>query len=206
MKQQTLITLLIATGNKGKFAEIAAELSGLGLKFISLADLPEIPECEESGRTFEENAVQKSRYYALHFRLLTLADDSGLQVDALNGAPGVFSARYAGSPCNDQSNNEKLVKELSSIPLEKRRARFICSMALVDAEGKLLGTTEGKIEGIIIDCPRGKNGFGYDPHFFVPSLNKTTAELSREEKNKISHRGNATRKMHDLLKRVLNLI
>ncbi len=171
----------------------------MGMEYRSLKDFPVIPECEETGKSFEENAIQKARYYAACFKILTLADDSGLEVDALAGNPGVFSARYAGTPCDDQANNAKLVKDLSGVPADKRTARFRCVMALVDPNGKLLGTTEGAIEGIIIDDPRGKNGFGYDPHFFVPGLNKTTAEIPREEKNKISHRGQATRAMHDLL-------
>jgi non-canonical purine NTP pyrophosphatase (RdgB/HAM1 family) len=199
MKQKSRLCVLIATGNSGKFTEIAAELSGLGMEYRSLKDFPVVPECEETGKSFEENAVQKARYYAECFKILTLADDSGLEVDALAGAPGVYSARYAGIPCNDQANNAKLVKELTGIPAEKRSARFRCVMALVDPNGKLLGTTQGTIEGIIVDEPRGKNGFGYDPHFFVPSLKKTTAEISREHKNKISHRGQATRAMHELL-------
>ncbi|MFA5863667.1 MAG: XTP/dITP diphosphatase [Phycisphaerae bacterium] len=200
MKEKTQSMLLIATGNKGKFTEIAAELSNLGIKYISLADLPKIPECEETGQTFEDNAIQKARYYATHFNVLTIADDSGLEVDALDGNPGVMSARYAGTPCNDQANNAKLIKELTGVAHEKRTARFRCVMALVDPGGNLIGTTQGAIEGIIIDTPRGQNGFGYDPYFFVPQLSKTTAEITREEKNKISHRGQATRKMHDRLK------
>jgi non-canonical purine NTP pyrophosphatase (RdgB/HAM1 family) len=203
MKEKKQRMLLIATGNKGKFTEIAAELSSRGVEFLSLADLPKIPECEETGPTFEENAVQKARYYATHFNILTLADDSGLEVDALGGHPGVLSARYAGTPCDDLANNAKLVRELAGISNEERTARFRCVMALVDSAGNLIGTTQGAIEGIIIDTPRGQNGFGYDPHFFVPRLNKTTAEITREEKNEISHRGQATRKMHDLLKSVL---
>ena len=194
-------TILIATGNQGKFVEIAAELGGLGVRYISLKDFPPVPECEEIGLTFKDNAVDKARYYAHQFKIYTLADDSCLEVDALNGAPGVYSARYAGTPTNDQANNAKLVRELSGIPPEKRGARFRCVMALVDPDENLLGTTEGVIEGIIIDQHRGTNGFGYDPHFFVPKLGKTTAELPREEKNKISHRGQATRAMHQLLSR-----
>ena len=192
-------TLLIATGNRGKFTEISAELSGLGVRYVSLKDFPPVPECEETGQTFRENAIEKARYYARQFKVLTLADDSGLEVDALNGAPGVYSARYAGTPSNDQANNEKLVRRLTGIPPEQRSARFRCVMALVDPQGNFLGATEGTIEGVIIDQPRGTHGFGYDPHFFVPRLGKTTAELPREEKNNISHRGQATRAMHQLL-------
>lgn len=188
-------TILIATGNRGKFTEIAAELSGLGIDFLSLREFPAVPEPEETGETFQENAVQKARYYARHLHQLTLADDSGLEVDALGGRPGVYSARYAGTPCNDRANNEKLVHELAGVPQAERTARFRCAMALVDPEGNVRAASEGVIEGLIIDEPRGQNGFGYDPHFFVPELGKTTAELSREEKNAVSHRGKATRAM-----------
>ncbi len=200
------ITILIATGNKGKFNEIAAELSDLPLKCISLKDLPAVPECEETGNTFMENAVQKARYYSQRFKLYTLADDSGLEVDALGGRPGVYSARYAGEPCDDKTNNEKLIKELTGVPSEKRTARFKCAMVLVDPDGKILADGEGVIEGIIIDVARGENGFGYDPHFFVPELGKTTAEISREEKNKISHRGKATRKLKYQIANILSQI
>ena len=197
------IKLLIATSNQGKFREIAAVMASMkGIEFVSLKDYPPIAECEETGKTFEENALQKARYYAGHFHVLTLADDSGLEVDALEGRPGVYSARYAGEPCDDRANNSKLVQELAKVPAEKRGARFRCVMALVDADDRHLGTTEGSIEGVIIDQPRGQNGFGYDPHFLVPTLGRTTAELSSSEKNNISHRGQATRAMRDIISKV----
>jgi XTP/dITP diphosphohydrolase len=197
------IKLLIATGNKGKAAEIAAELAGVDdIHCLSLKDFPAVEECEETGKTFEENAILKAKYYAENFHVLTLADDSGLEVDALNGDPGVYSARYAGTPCNDLANNAKLVKSLAGVADEKRSARFRCVMAMVDANGTLLGTAQGVIEGRIIDQPRGSNGFGYDPHFFVPELGKTTAEILSAEKNKISHRGQATRAMRSLLEKL----
>jgi XTP/dITP diphosphohydrolase len=200
----TPVKLLIATGNPGKAREIAAEMAPMRqIECVSLKDLPAVPECEETGETFEENAIQKAKYYAEHFHCLTLADDSGLEVDALDRQPGVYSARYAGEPCDDQANNDKLVRELASVPSQLRSARFRCVMALVDAAGSFLGTTQGTIEGIIIDQPRGKNGFGYDPHFYLPDRDKTTAELSPEEKNRISHRGQATRAMHTLLESLI---
>jgi XTP/dITP diphosphohydrolase len=197
------IKLLIATGNKGKCSEIAAELAGVDdIQCLSLKDFPAVEECEETGKTFEENAILKAKYYAEKFHILTLADDSGLEVDALNGEPGVYSARYAGTPCNDLANNAKVVKALAGVPAEKRTARFRCVMAMVNADGELLGTASGTIEGRIVDEPRGKNGFGYDPHFFVDHLNKTTAEISSADKNKISHRGQATRAMRSLLEKL----
>ena len=204
MMTTTPIKLLIATGNAGKAREIAAEMAPMPqIECVSLKDLPEVPECEETGETFEANAIQKAKYYADHFHCLTLADDSGLEVDALNGAPGIYSARYAGTPCDDQANNDKLVLELADVPSQTRTARFRCVMALVDGAGNFLGTTQGTIEGIIIDQPRGNNGFGYDPHFYLPDRGKTTAELNPEEKNKISHRGQATRAMHTLLESLI---
>jgi XTP/dITP diphosphohydrolase len=204
MENGQTIKLLIATGNQGKFREISAELNDLGVECLSLKDFPGVPECEETGMTFSENAIQKARYYAEQFHILTLADDSGIEVDALFGLPGVKSARYAGEPCDDEANNMKLLKELQSTPPEKRQGRFRCVMAVVDAGGGLLGTTEGVIEGMILDKLRGSNGFGYDPLFLVPALGKTTAEISQEEKNKISHRGQAVRKMHELLQRLFS--
>jgi len=197
------VKLLIATGNQGKCREIAAVLSSeASIECVCLKDFPPVPECEETGLTFEENAILKAKCYAEHFHIMTLADDSGLEVDALGGRPGVYSARYAGEPCDDQANNKKLVQELIGVPAEKRTARFCCAMALADANGNILGITRGTIEGVIIDQPRGSNGFGYDPHFLVPSLGKTTAELSPKEKNDISHRGKATRAMKEVLSKL----
>lgn len=197
-------TILLATGNAGKFKEIMDELSPLGIRVLSLKDVAKVAECPETGATFFDNALQKAQYYAKASGYVTLADDSGIEVDALGGEPGVISARYAGEPCDDAANNAKLVRELAGVPMEKRTGRFRCVMVLVDADGQLLATTDGAIEGVIIDVPRGENGFGYDPHFFVPSLNKTTAEISRAEKNAISHRGKASRAMREKVKELLS--
>ncbi len=190
-----LQSILLATSNLGKFREIVAEFADVSVRLISLKDISPIQECVEDGATFEANAIKKARHFAAASGLMTLADDSGLEVDALDGAPGIISARYAGEPCDDDANNAKLVRQLAGVPDGKRQARFRCAMALVDSDGQVLITTDGVIEGRIIDVPRGKNGFGYDPHFLVVSLGKTTAELSGEEKNSISHRGQATRAM-----------
>jgi len=195
--------VLIATGNPGKFREIVAELAGAPARFLSLRDVPPIEPCEETGETFEANAREKAVYYARRSGRLALADDSGLEVDALAGRPGVLSARYAGRPCDDAANNRKLVEELHGVPAERRTARFRCAMALADPSGRILAETAGAIEGVIIDSPRGKNGFGYDPHFLVPALGRTTAELDPAHKNRISHRGQATRAMGDALRRLL---
>ena len=202
--------ILIATGNPGKFREIAAVLSEESspvpaVRWLSLSDLPQpIVEPPEDGETFVENAILKARYYSRASGFWTLADDSGLEVDALGGAPGVRSARYAqvndGSPREivDKANNAKLIGNLAGIPAEQRTARFCCALVLTDGP-QVLATAEGAIEGRIIDSPRGTGGFGYDPHFLIPELGKTTAELPAQEKNRISHRGRALRAMRDRL-------
>jgi len=204
--------ILIATRNPAKVREIKAILSGIPIELVSLDEIdPErkIPEPEETGKTFAENARAKAAYYAQATGLWALADDSGLVVDALNGAPGVRSARYAADECNndeniDQANNAKLLRELAGIEDEKRTARFICHLTLSDGQKSLIETT-GVINGRIAHHPRGKNGFGYDPLFLVPELNCTTAELSPEQKNAISHRGQAVRKFAARLKDFLNV-
>lgn len=199
--------ILIATSNPGKHREIVAVLSGAqadgtrlpAVRWRSLDDLGlDVPEPVEDGATFADNAAIKARYYARASGLWTLADDSGLEVDALGGLPGVHSARYAGLPpgagraAADEANNAKLIERLAGVPEADRTARFRCALALADGE-RVLARFDGAIEGYIIDLPRGRGGFGYDPHFRVPSLGRTTAELSPEEKNRISHRGKALR-------------
>ena len=194
--------LLIATTNAGKRREIAAVLADLPVTCIHLADLGPLPEPVEDGVTFLANATKKAVYYARLAQRLTLADDSGLEVDALDGAPGVYSARYAGASADDAANNAKLVAALRGIPADQRTARFRCVLVLADAE-RILATTQGTVEGVIVDAARGANGFGYDPHFLVPTLGKTTAELAPEEKNRISHRGQAVRAMKEELVKLL---
>jgi XTP/dITP diphosphohydrolase len=195
------VRILIATGNKGKLREIQAVMAHLPVDWCTLGDVPPMPEAVEDGATFEENARKKALHYAGRANLWTLADDSGLEVDALNGEPGVLSARYAETG-NDADNNRKLVENLRGVPLEKRTARFVCHLALA-AAGDVLATARGEIEGRIIDEPRGANGFGYDPHFLVPELNVTTAQLSPEHKNRISHRGQALLALAPKLKKLL---
>lgn len=188
--EASCMTILIATSNRGKFREIEALLTGSGIELKSLADFPGIPEAVEDGETFEANARKKALHYARLTRLLTLADDSGLEVDSLGGAPGVFSARYAGIQGDDAANNAKLLHELHGVPAERRTARFRCVMAFADSTS-ILATASGSIEGRILEAPRGANGFGYDPLFFIPEYNQTAAELPPEVKNQISHRGRA---------------
>jgi len=185
-------TILIATTNEGKLREARAILDGLPVQITTLADHPSFPEPIEDAPTFEGNAELKALHYAKLGGCLTLADDSGLEVDALGGEPGVRSARYAGPGCDDAANNEKLVQQLGGIQPEQRTARFRCAVALASPD-EVLATASGAVEGRIVDMPRGSNGFGYDPHFFVPEFDMTTAEMSPEQKNRISHRGQAFR-------------
>jgi XTP/dITP diphosphohydrolase len=202
MPDNTQRSILIATTNRGKHREIAAVMNGLPVEWIDLADIPPMPECVEDSLTFEANARKKALHYAGLSGLWTLADDSGLEVDALGGDPGVNSARFAGEPRSDARNNAKLISLLAGVPEERRAARFRCTLVLV-ARQSVLACTTGTVEGAIIDEARGKNGFGYDPHFLIPSLGWTMAELPPEHKNRISHRGQALRAMRDALLRLL---
>ncbi|MCH8965915.1 MAG: RdgB/HAM1 family non-canonical purine NTP pyrophosphatase [Planctomycetes bacterium] len=190
--------LLIATTNPGKLREIKAVFAGLPLQFEDLRQYPDLPAAVEDADTFMANAEKKALYYAEQTGLPALADDSGLEVDCLGGRPGVHSARFAGRHGDDQANNAKLIELLRAVPLEERSARFRCAIVVADC-GAVRARAEGAIEGLIIDQPRGENGFGYDPHFLVPDLGKTTAELAPEHKNRISHRGQALRSILDVL-------
>ena len=162
-----------------------------------MADFPDFPDIVEDGHTFEENARKKAEALYRWIKRPVLADDSGLEVDALDGQPGVFSARYAGEGATDEANNAKLLAALQSVPAHQRQARFRCVLVMMVDEDRQL-VAEGTCEGVILDAPRGTGGFGYDPLFYVPSLGKTLAELS-EEKNRISHRGAALRQLAALL-------
>jgi XTP/dITP diphosphohydrolase len=195
--------ILVATSNRGKFREIAAMLAPLPVELVWLGELGPAPPVVEDGSTFAENAVKKARQYAVWSGLWTVGEDSGLEVDALAGAPGVHSARYAGRGRDDAANNVKLVAALSGVPLERRSARFRCAVVLASPDGDVLAQAEGVLEGRIVDEPRGQGGFGYDPHFFVPQLGCTTAELSPEQKNSISHRGRAFRAILPQIERLL---
>jgi XTP/dITP diphosphohydrolase len=173
-------------------------LKGLGLQILSLNDFSDIPEIEENGKTFAENALKKARFYSIYFGRLTLADDSGLEVETLKGMPGIHSARYAGERAFPEENNQKLLREMEGIPTSKRGARFKCVMALASTDGRE-AVTEGICKGRIGFKEVGKRGFGYDPLFILPNYGKTMAQLSIEDKNRISHRGKALRKMRKLL-------
>jgi XTP/dITP diphosphohydrolase len=187
--------LLFATTNPGKVKELRG-LVGDAVEVVSLKDLPPVPEPVEDGETFEANAEKKARAYAQATGLPSLADDSGLCVDALGGRPGVHSARYA--PGDDRARYEKLLGELSSVPEERRTASFRCALCLALPDGKVR-IEVGRCEGRILNGPRGSHGFGYDPVFFIPALGKTMAELTSEEKAGVSHRGEAFRKMRQAL-------
>jgi len=187
--------LLVATKNPGKAREVAQILADSPYEIVSLADYPDAPEVEETGATFVDNAILKAREYTSLTGELTLADDSGLEVDALDGAPGVFSSRFAPT---DPERIAKLLDLLKDVPDEKRAARFRCAIAIAWPDGRV-ETCEGKVEGTITHEPRGSNGFGYDPVFFVPELGKHFAELESGEKNAISHRGKALEKAKELL-------
>jgi len=198
--------ILVATTNPGKIAELRA-LLGCDVQWVGLSDFESITEIKEDGATFAENARKKALSYAKAAGLWTIADDSGLVVDALGGAPGVKSARFSGEKDSDRTlldhkNMAKVLKLLEDVPKEKRTARFVCHLCLASPE-RILIETDGTLEGLIAESQIGKNGFGYDPIFFVPQLNKTVAQLTRDEKNAISHRGNAIRKLKPLLDELL---
>lgn len=182
--------LVLATKNKGKAGEIMEKLSGLDIEITTLDDYPPFEFPEEDQPTFSGNALMKARVAAFRTGRAALADDSGLEVDALDGRPGIYSARYAGVGATDRENYEKLLTELDGLPPEQRKARFRCVLALVEPGGDE-ETFEGEFEGMIAERPSGEGGFGYDPVFYVPERKLTVAELTPEEKNSISHRAAA---------------
>ena len=199
-KTVKLRPVLIATSNAGKLRDFAGASARDGITVSGIPGFSSLPPVVEDGMTFEANARKKAEEYSRALPgELVLADDSGLEVDALGGRPGVHSARYAAdephsaeSNTDDEANNAHLLRELESVPPEKRKARFVCVIAAA-RDGQTLGTFRGTAEGIILDAPRGTNGFGYDPLFYFPEIDKTLAELSAEEKSRYSHRGAAFR-------------
>lgn len=183
--------ITIATHNEGKAKEFAALFKPFGYEIETLSAYPELGEIEETGQSFFENALLKAQTVAKQLACFTVADDSGLEVEALNGAPGIYSARYAGLDHDDEKNREKLLLELAGVPAEKRQARFRCCLVVVNPAGELMGQYEGTLAGRITEEERGDLGFGYDSLFLVPEKAKTLAELSMAEKNALSHRGKA---------------
>lgn len=190
--------IIIATKNAGKVKDFETLFSPKGFKVTSLLDFPEIEDVEETGATFAENATLKAETISSALNKPVIADDSGLAIDALNGEPGVYSARYAGENKDDNANIEKVLQKLHDVPFEKRTARFHCTLAIA-VPGKRTELVEGTCEGRILEEKRGENGFGYDPIFFVEKWNCSMAELSKEQKNQISHRANALEKLAPLI-------
>jgi XTP/dITP diphosphohydrolase len=201
--------VLIATSNPGKLRDFAGAAAMHGIEIAAIPNFSSIPAVVEDGTTFEENARKKAEGYSRYAPgEIVVADDSGLEIDALHGEPGVHSARYAApdllqkqpheaeANTDDDANNARVVRELKAVPYEKRTGRFVCVLAAARA-GEILATFRGTAEGIILDAPRGTNGFGYDPLFYFPSINKTFAELTAEEKSRYSHRGAAFRAFLD---------
>ena len=195
--------LVFATGNQGKLREVKKILADLNVDIVSMKEEGIQIDVDENGTTFAENAQIKATAIGAHTDAIVLADDSGLVIDALNGEPGIYSARYLGEDTSYRIKNQNLIDRLEGVPDEKRTARFVCAIAAALPDGTVLHT-EGTIEGIIGYEERGENGFGYDPIFCVPKLGKTTAELTDDEKNAISHRGSALEKMKVLLREYIN--
>jgi XTP/dITP diphosphohydrolase len=192
--------LVLGSRNPGKIKEFHALLKGETLTLLSWRDFPYPFSVKEDGKTFQENALKKAKTTARITGEIAIADDSGLEVDFLDQQPGILSARYAGPEASEEDNNAKLLRELKGVPPSKRGARFVCAIVICTPEGNW-DWVEGECRGIITESPRGEQGFGYDPIFFVPELGKTFAELSPEEKNRISHRARAMDKLRPILKK-----
>jgi XTP/dITP diphosphohydrolase len=199
------VELVLATRNAHKVEELQRILAGSDLRILGLDSFPDAPEVPETGVTFAENAILKARHAALGSGLPALADDSGLEVDALDGAPGVYSARYAGEAADDEANRQRLIAELARVPLATRTGRFRCAIAVALPDGAV-EAVEGRCEGVLITEPRGSEGFGYDPLFLLPERGLTMAELPLAEKNVISHRGRATVLVLPVLRRMLGAV
>ena len=192
--------LVLATRNRHKAQELASLLSDLGISIRTMDAFPQVPDVIEDGKTCEANAIKKARAVSRATGLLAVADDTGLEVDALGGQPGVYAARYAGEHVTYEDNWRKLLRELSGVPHDRRTARFITVAAIASPSGEVQ-VAEGQLQGVITEEPAGAQGFGYDPVFFVPELGMTLAELSPDEKNRISHRAKAFAQVREILGR-----
>ena len=192
------MTFYLASTNQGKLRELQNAASGFGVVVGPLAAINDLPACDEDGATFRENALKKALHYSAYSEGLLLADDSGLSVEALDGAPGVRSARFAGLKADDQANNQMLLAALRGVPPGRRRAHYACVLA-VSRRGQVLAEAEGRVQGAILESPRGSGGFGYDPLFYYPPLDKTFAELTADRKLLVSHRGHAFRSLMEHL-------
>lgn len=197
------IRLLLATTNQGKIKEIKAHLADLPLRILSLKDLGSLVLYAEKGETFLENARGKSLFYSRGWDGLTLAEDSGIEIEHLGRAPGIHSARFSGPEGTDRDNNRKVLQLMQDVPEEKRKARFVSCMVLTN-KGKVIKKIEESVEGLITFTKKGSHGFGYDPIFFYPPLKKTFAQLTSEEKNKVSHRGRALKRLREYLSEYLS--
>lgn len=188
-------TIVLASRNAKKLGELRELLAPGGLNVVSVGDFPDVPEVVEDGTTFAENAAKKATQTARYLQQWALGEDSGLMVDALDGAPGIYSARYSGPDATDERNNQKLIEALSGVPPHKRGAGYVCSIAVADPQGEVQLTVEQRCRGRISEEPRGTNGFGYDPYFLIPEYHRTFGELSPVVKRQLSHRGRALRQL-----------
>ncbi len=194
--------LIVASRNKGKVSEIKDLLQGLPYKVSSLLDYPLIPDIIEDGKTYQANALKKAREVALATGKMTMSDDSGIEVKALSNAPGIYSARFAGKGAGDKARNRKLFRLLKKVPFARRQARYRCVIALVNARGEALGTVQGSCSGYITTREIGRNGFGFDPLFWLKRYRKTFGQLPPQVKSRISHRARALKKFRLLLRKV----
>ena len=197
--------LVLATRNRNKGAELAAILAGLPLRIRTMDEFPNVPDVDEDGDTCEANAIKKAKAVADATGLLAVADDTGLEVDALGGRPGVYAARYAGLQATYEDNWKKLLQEMAGVPRDRRTARFV-TVAAVASPSQTVQVRTGRLDGLIAEEPAGTQGFGYDPVFLVPELGKTLAELSSEEKNRVSHRAKAFAQVRQLLQNSLRSV
>ena len=191
--------IVLASRNRKKTQEVSEILAPLGFTIIPVTEFPDVPEVDEDGSTFAENAAKKAREVALHLNQWVIGEDSGLTVDALNGAPGIYSARYSGPDATDERNNQKLIHELLNVPDEKRGAGYVCSVALADPAGQIRIGCEGTCRGRILHQSSGAGGFGYDPYFLVPEYHRSFGQLTAVVKHRISHRAKAFAKFAPLL-------
>jgi XTP/dITP diphosphohydrolase len=198
-----MLKVIIATKNAGKAKEFVKMFEPYNIEVKTLLDFPEFAEIEETGKTFEENAILKAETVCAQLGVMAIADDSGIMVDALDGRPGIYSARYAGVEKDDEANNDKLLEELKDVPQEERTARYYCALAFASPNHRTI-TVHDTCEGIILSKRQGTNGFGYDPLFYLPERGETMAEITAQEKNEISHRAKALRKLENYLSQVFS--
>lgn len=204
MTDRSALTIVLASRNRKKTGEMADLLAPLGIRLMCVADFQDVPEVIEDGLTFAANATKKASQTAPIVKHWTIGEDSGLMVDALDGRPGIYSARYSDPGATDERNNQKLQQELTGVPPERRGAGYVCSVALADPTGTIRLTSEDRCRGRMIDEPRGNNGFGYDPYFLIPEYHRTFGELSSTVKQHLSHRARAFEKFIPQMLRLLN--